>query len=42
VKPWWVMMILNESAILDDRRQFTQICWLQATQVSITEKQEKI
>jgi hypothetical protein len=41
-KPWRVMTIQNESAVLDDRRQFTQIRWLQATQVSITKKQEKL
>jgi hypothetical protein len=36
-KPWWVMTMWNESAILDDRRKFTRICWLQETQLSITE-----
>jgi hypothetical protein len=41
-KSWRVMTIRDESVVLDDRRQFTRICWWQATQVSITEKQEKL
>jgi hypothetical protein len=41
-KPWWVMTIWNESAILDDRRHFTQICWFHARQFFITEIQEKL
>jgi hypothetical protein len=27
MKPWWVMTIWNESAVLDDQRQFTRIFW---------------
>jgi hypothetical protein len=41
-KSWRTMTIQNESAVLDDQRQFTRICWLQATRVSITEVQEKL